>query len=91
MATAKRTRKPSRPFWERGYHSHGYWLAEVLVGRVEVEPGSHLEMKYRWRVGNYAGQSTTLLEAKRNVERAFLMGGRQLPLFPEDDPDAPGA
>jgi hypothetical protein len=75
-------RKPApKPFWERGYKSHGYWLGKTRIGHVAVEPGSALEMKYRWQAGTHAGQSTTLKDAKRMVEQTVLMGGRQLALF----------
>ncbi len=84
MAKAKK-RSRAKPIWERGYKSHGYWLGKTRVGHVEIEPGKHLEMKYRWRVGNHGGTVTTLREAKRLVEQAVLMGGRQLSLFPEAD------
>ncbi len=85
MATSRKPRARAKPFWERGYKSHGYWLGKKRLGQVEVEPGKHLEMKYRWRVGNHGGQATTLREARNLVEQAVLMGGRQLSLFPEYD------
>ncbi len=82
-ARQKKTRREPRPFWERGYRSHGYWLGKKRVGVVEIEPGVHLEMKYRWQAGTHQGQSATLKDAKRRVEQAVLMGGRQLSLFDE--------
>jgi hypothetical protein len=82
MAKTKKNAR-AKPFWERGFKSHGYWLGKKRIGQVEVETGKHFEMKYRWRVGNHGGQTTTLREAKRLVEQAVLMGGRQLALFPE--------
>jgi len=78
-----RRRAPLRPFWERGYRSHGYWLGKQRIGIVEVEPGKNLELRYHWRVGNHVGQAPTLKDAKRRVEEAVLMGGRQLLLFQE--------
>lgn len=91
MATTKKRRLRSKPFWERGYKSHGYWLGKKRLGQIEVEPGKHLEMKYRWRVDNHGGQTTTLREARSLVEQAALMGGRQLSLFPEFDAPASDA
>jgi len=76
-------RRPVRPFWERGYRSHGYWLGKQRIGMVEVEPGKSLEMRYRWHVGTQTGRAVTLKDAKRRVEEAVLMGGRQLLLFDE--------
>ena len=46
-------------------------------------PGAQLEMKYRWQAGTHQGQTATLVDAKRRVEQAVLMGGRQLSLFEE--------
>ncbi len=84
-ASPRRTRAKIRPkaFWERGYRSHGYWLGKQRVGVVEIEPGAQLEMKYRWQAGTHQGQTATLVDAKRRVEQAVLMGGRQLSLFEE--------
>lgn len=76
-------RRTLKPFWERGYRSHGYWLGKQRVGVVEVEPGKSAEMKYRWQVGMQTGRTLTLKDAKRRVEEAALMGTRQLPLFEE--------
>jgi hypothetical protein len=81
----RRTRAASKPFWERGYKCHGYWLGKLRIGVVEVEPGEQLEMKYRWSAGTHAGQTTTLKEAKQLVEETILMGGHQLALF-DDTP-----
>lgn len=83
MTPKKRGRPTPKPFWERGYKSHGLWLGKGRIGIVRVEPGRHLEMKYQWQAGTHFGQTTTLKEAKRLVETTVLMGGRQLSLFPD--------
>jgi hypothetical protein len=80
----RRARERQKPFWERGYKSHGFWLGKVRIGVVDVEPGKHLEMKYRWQAANHTGQCTTLKDAKRMVEQTVLLGGRQLQLFDEE-------
>jgi hypothetical protein len=80
---ASRRRAAVKPFWERGYRSHGYWLGKQRIGVVEVEPGARLELKYRWRAGTHTGQAASLKDARRRVEEAVLMGGHQLPLFEE--------
>ena len=82
-ARRSRARPEPSPVWERGYKSHGFWLAKKRVGVVEIAPGVHLEVKYRWQAGTHQGQSATLKDAKRRVEQAVLMGGRQLSLFDE--------
>jgi hypothetical protein len=74
-----------KPFWERGFKSHGYWLGKIRIGHVQVEPGKSLEMKYQWTAGTHTGQTTTLKEAKQMVEQTLLQGGRQLVLF-DDEP-----
>ena len=81
----RRTRAAAKPFWERGFKSHEYWLGALRIGLIEVEPGVQLEMKYRWSAGTHAGQTTTLEEAKHLVEETILMGGHQLALF-DDTP-----
>lgn len=80
-----RGRTRLKPFWERGYKSHGYWLGKLRIGVVNVEAGKHLEMKYHWQAGNHAGHTVTLKEAKRMVEQTVLQGGRQMQLF-DDEP-----
>jgi len=78
-----RRRARAKPFWERGYRSHGYWLGKERIGFVEIEPGARLELKYHWQAGTHGGQASSLKDARRRVEEAVLMGGRQLPLFEE--------
>ena len=75
------TKSRAKPFWERGFKSHGYWLGKLRIGHVHIEPGQQLEMKYQWTAGTHVGQTTTLKDAKLMVERTVLLGGRQLVLF----------
>ena len=83
--TRSRTRaERQKPFWERAYKGHGYWLGQTRLGHVEVSPGQLLEMKYQWHAGTHAGQATSLRDAKRLVEQTVLLGGRQLTLFSDD-------
>lgn len=79
MAKAKRSKK--KPFWERGYLAHGYWLGKERVGTVKLGPRGEWDGVYRWQAGNHAGESASLAEARRAVENAVLVGARQLPLF----------
>jgi len=78
----RRARMP-RPFWERGYRSHGYWRGKEKLGGVTIERGTSPERKYRWQAGTHAGHAATLRDAKRAVESVVLFGMRQLPLFDE--------
>jgi hypothetical protein len=75
----------AKPFWERGYLSHGYWLRKERLGAVKLGPKGEWDGVYRWQAGNHAGEAATLEEAKRAVEQAVLVGASQLPLF---DPKA---
>lgn len=80
MTTRRLTRK-ARPFWERGYKSHGYWAGRRKLGAVRLRENTEPEEKYRWEAGTHAGYTATLAEAKRAVEEAVLLGTSQLPLF----------
>ncbi len=82
MATGKR--KPARPTWERGYHSHGYWRGKDKLGSVKLGAKPEWDGIYRWQAGTHAGEAATLAEAKRAVEEAVLVGASQLALFSED-------
>ncbi len=82
MATGKR--KPVRPFWERGYHSHGYWFGKEKLGSVKLGAKPEWDGIYRWQAGTHMGEAATLAEAKRAVEEAVLVGASQLALFSED-------
>ena len=84
----KNTRKPSkaRPFWERGYQSHGYWQAKERLGTVQLSERGQWDGIYRWQAGSRAGEAKTLAEAKRAVEETVLSLASQLPLF--GDPES---
>jgi hypothetical protein len=76
-------RKKDKPFWERGFESHGYWLGKSKIGVVSLGPRSEWDGVYRWQAGSRAGQCTSLREAKQAVEQAVLVGASQLQLFEE--------
>jgi hypothetical protein len=79
----KKSRKPSKakPFWERGYQSHGYWQGKERVGTVQLGERAEWDGIYRWQAGTRAGEAKTLAEAKRAVEEQVLSLASQLPLF----------
>ena len=73
----RRTSKKSRPFWERAYKGHAYWLGKAKLGRVTlVEKG-----RYTWEAGGRAGSAEDLDKAKKAVELAAAMADKQLDLF----------
>jgi hypothetical protein len=79
MATRKNSNK-AKPYWERGYETHGYWQGKKKIGWVALE-GRGANGLYRWQAGSRAGEARTLAEAKRAVEQTVLSLATQLPLF----------
>ncbi len=73
----RRTSKKNKPFWERAYKGHAYWLGKAKLGRVTlVEKG-----RYAWEAGGRAGSAEDLDKAKKAVELAAAMADKQLDLF----------
>ena len=71
------TSKKNKPFWERAYKGHAYWLGKAKLGRVTLaEKG-----RYTWEAGGRAGASEDLEKAKKAVELAAAMADKQLDLF----------
>jgi len=83
----KKSKKPSKakPFWERGYQSHGYWQGKERVGTVQLGERADWDGVYRWQAGTRAGEAKTLAEAKRAVEEQVLSLASQLSLFGNPD------
>ena len=81
MAKPRSTTRRSKPFWERGYFQHGYWLGKKRLGTVRRAPKGEWDGVYRWEAGNHAGETATLKDAKQAVEQAVLVGASQLALF----------
>jgi hypothetical protein len=80
MAARAKARR-LKPFWERGFLSHGYWLGKTRLGVVTLGPRGEWDGIYRWQAGSSAGKAKTLREAKQAVEQAVLVGANQLQLF----------
>jgi len=73
----KRTSKKQKPFWERAYKGHAYWLGKVKLGKVTLaEKG-----RYTWEAAGRAGESEDLEKARKAVELAVVMADKQLDLF----------
>jgi hypothetical protein len=73
----RRTSKKNKPFWERAYKGHAYWLGKAKLGRVTLaEKG-----RYTWEAGGRAGAAEDLDKAKKAVELAAAMADKQLDLF----------
>ena len=70
--------RKAKPYWERGYDTHGYWQGKQKIGWVAHESKSGV---YRWQAGSRAGEAKSLAEAKRSVEETALSLATQLSLF----------
>ena len=73
----KRTSKKAKPFWERAYKGHAYWLGKAKLGKVTL-----LEKdQYAWEAAGKLGRTESLDKAKAAVELAVSMADKQLDLF----------
>ena len=70
-------KKKTKPFWERAYKGHAYWLGKAKLGRVTLLG----KEKYSWEAGGRAGVADTLEKAKAAVELAAYNADKQLDLF----------
>ncbi len=84
---ARKSNKP-KPFWERGYLSHGYWRGNERLGTVQLGERGDWDGIYRWQAGHHAGEAKTLAEAKRAVEATVEFGASQLGLFDAAPPSS---
>jgi hypothetical protein len=73
----KRTSKKNKPFWERAYKGHAFWLGKQKLGKVSLLEKN----KYSWQAAGRAGTSEDLDKAKKAVELAVLMADKQMDLF----------
>jgi hypothetical protein len=72
-------KKKAKPFWERAYKGHAYWLGKAKLGRVSLTEDS--KGKYYWEAAGRAGYSDELDKAKAAVELAVFNADKQLDLF----------
>ena len=70
-------KKKAKPFWERAYKGHAYWLGKTKLGKVTLLGKD----RYGWEAGGRAGQSENLERAKAAVELAVYNADRQFDLF----------
>ena len=80
---ASKSAKKSKPFWERGYDGHVYWLGKAKLGKVTLHPEKDAAHKYTWEASGRSGASDELARAKQAVELAVAVADRQLDLFKE--------
>ena len=77
MSKKGRTSKKQKPFWERAYKGHAYWLGKTKLGRVSLLDKN----KYAWEAAGRTGAAEDLDTAKKAVELAVFMADKQLDLF----------
>ena len=70
-----------KPFWERGYNGHVFWLGKTKLGKVTVHADKHAKHKYTWEAAGRAGASDDLDKAREAVEFAVLVADKQPDLF----------
>ena len=73
----KRTSKKNKPFWERAYKGHAFWLGKTKLGKVTLVEKDH----YQWQAAGRAGEAADLDKAKKAVEMAVLIAAKQMDLF----------
>jgi len=73
----KRTSRKNKPFWERAYLGHAYWLGKKKLGRVTLAQKG----RYTWQAGGRTGLSEDLEKAKKAVELAVAAADQQMDLF----------
>ena len=70
-------KKKQKPFWERAYQGHAYWLGKQKLGKVTLVGRKH----YKWEAAGRAGAADDLVKAKRAVELQVEVADKQLDLF----------
>ena len=73
---ARRRRAPT-PLWERAYKGHVLWLGKQKLGKVTLVEKD----QYAWEAAGRGGKAGGLDKAKKAVEAAVAMAGKQLDLF----------
>jgi hypothetical protein len=73
----KRTSKKQKPFWERAYKGHAFWLGKTKLGKVTLAEKD----RYTWEAAGRAGEAADLDKAKKAVEMAVLIAAKQMDLF----------
>jgi len=77
LKPTSKKKKNQKPFWERAYQGHAYWLGKTKLGKVTLVGRNH----YKWEAAGKAGDTEQLDAAKRAVEMAVAMRDKQLDLF----------
>jgi hypothetical protein len=85
MATksSKKKAPKQKPYWERAYLGHAYWLGKKKLGKVTLLVAHNVDPKgkYQWEAAGRAGFADELDKAKAAVELAVSTAAKQLDLF----------
>ena len=81
MGTKKKARQ--KPYWERAYKGHAYWVGKKKLGKVTLLIAHNIDPKgrYHWEAAGKAGFTDEFEKAKAAVEFAVLSAHKQLDLF----------
>ena len=73
----------AKPFWERAYQGHAYWLGKKKLGKVTLLTAHFVDPKgkYQWEAAGRAGFTDELEKAKAAVELAVSTADKQMDLF----------
>jgi len=69
--------KKLKPTWERAYKGHVLWRGRQKLGKVSLAGDG----RYTWEAAGKGGATEDLDKAKRAVELAVLIAGKQRDLF----------
>ena len=81
MAKTRKSSRAQKPFWERAYNGHAYWLGKQKLGKVTLHAQKDAKHKYGWEAAGKTGASDDLDKARAAVEFAVAMADKQLQLF----------
>jgi hypothetical protein len=83
MTAKKKAARRQKPFWERGYRGHVYWLGKDKLGRVTLNVARPAgdAARYRWEAAGREGLAESLEKARSAVELAVATADKQLDLF----------
>ena len=83
MPKKRKTKRQPKPYWERAFRGHAYWMGKSKLGRItlDAERVSGDPGRYRWEAAGKLGRAETLAKARAAVELAVAMSDKQLPLF----------
>src|SRR5260221_14718769 len=74
--TSKKSKK-QKPFWERAYQGHAYWLGKGKLGKVTLAGKNH----YEWTAARRGRRTEDPHNTKKKAELATANAHKQETLF----------